>query len=78
MVNNVDKLTYLGNTLYLQANIYEEVKCRITKANSAFGRLGTNVWERRGTSLTTKFKVYQVVVITTFFYACEFWTIPDR
>ena len=51
-------MTYLGNTLYRQANIDEEVKCRITKANSAFGRLETNVWERRGTSLSTKFKVY--------------------
>lgn len=39
VLNNVDKFTYLRNTLSRQADIDDEVKCRISKASSAFGRL---------------------------------------
>ena len=78
VLNDVDKFTYLGSTLSHQANIDEEIKCRISKASSAFGRLRQNVWERRGISLCTKLKVYQAVVITTLLYASVTWTIYSR
>ena len=67
--NDVDKSTYLGSTMFSQANIAEKVKCSISKASRAFGRRQTNVWERRGISLSTKLQVCQAVIITTLLYA---------
>ena len=78
VVNNVDKFTYLGSTLSCQANIDEEVKCSIAKISSAFGRRQTIVWERRGIRLSSKLKVYQVVIINTLLYACEVWTVFSK
>ena len=78
VLNDVEKFTYLGSTVSRHANIDEEVTCRIAKASSVFGRLQSNVWDRRGISLTTKVKVYQAIVITTLLYAGESWTIYKR
>ena len=78
VLNNVEKSPYLGNTISRHINIDEEVTCRIAKASSAFGRLWSNVWDRRGISLTTKMKVYQAVVITMLLFADKSWTIYSR
>ncbi len=40
-----DYFTYLGSTLSREANIDMEVNNRLSKANSAFGRLRMKVWE---------------------------------
>ena len=60
-----------GSTLSREANIDVEVNNRLSKANSAFGRLRKKVWDRRGISQDTKLKVYMVVVLTVLLYACE-------
>ena len=39
VLNDVEKFTYLGNTISRHVNIDEEVTCTIEKASSAFGRL---------------------------------------
>ncbi|XP_078077501.1 LOW QUALITY PROTEIN: uncharacterized protein LOC144499261 [Mustelus asterias] len=74
----VDQFTYLGSTLSQAVTIDTEVNCRIAKASSAFGRLRSTVWERRGISPATKLKVYSAVVLTTLLYACETWTVYRR
>ena len=74
----VEQFTYLGSTLSRAVNIDAEVNNRLAKASSAFGRLRTNVWERRGISITTKLKVFSAVVITTLLFASESWTIYQR
>ena len=78
VLNDVEKSIYLGSTISRHVNIDEEVTCRITKATSVFGRLWSNVWDRRGISLSTKLKVYQAIVITTLLYVSELWTIYSR
>ena len=78
MLDDVEKFTYQGSTVSRYTNIDEEVTCRIAKVSSLFGRLGSNVWDRRGISLTTKLKVYQGIMITTLLYAGESWTIYSR
>ena len=70
-----DSFTYLGSTLSREANIGVEVNNRLSKANSAFGRLTKKVWDRRGISQETKLKVYMAVVITVLLNACESWTV---
>ena len=61
----VDNFTYLGSTLFRRTNIDDEIKNRIAKASSAFGRLWKKVWEKRGISHSTKCEVYKAVVLTT-------------
>ena len=78
VLNYVEKFTYLGSTISRHVNIDKEVICRVAKASSTFGRLWSNVWDRRGISLTTKMKVYQAILITMLLYAGESWTIYSR
>ena len=73
-----DSFTYLESTLSREANIDMEVNNRLSKANSAFGRLRMKVWEWRGISQDTKLKVYMAVVLTVLLYACETWTVYSR
>ena len=73
-----DKFIYLGSTLSRTVTIDEEVTFRIAKASTAFGRLYSNVWNRRGISLQTKLKVYRAVVLPSLLYACETWTVYSR
>ena len=74
----VDKFTYLGSTLSRRINIDDEIKNRIAKASSAFGRLRKKMWERRGISQSTRVKVCKAVVLTTLLYGCEAWTVYRR
>ena len=73
----VDKFTYLGSTLSRNV-IDDEVDARLAKANSSFGRLIKNVWNRRGITLETKIKVYRATVMTTLLYSSETWTVYQR
>jgi len=77
-LQDVDKFTYLGSTLARTATIDDEVTSRIAKASSAYGRLRSNVWERRGIRIDTKLAVYRAVVLTTLLYASETWTVYAR
>ena len=74
----VDKFIYLRSTLSRALHIDDEVTARTAKANVAFGRLRTNVWERNGIRIYTKLKVYMTVVLPTLLYACETCTVYQR
>ena len=71
----VDKFTYLGSTLSRAMHIDDEVTARVANASVAFGKARANVWERNGTKLHTKLKVYKAVVLPTILYAFETWTV---
>ena len=73
-----DYFTYLGRTLSREANIDVEANNRLSKANSAFGRLKKKVWDRRGISEDTKLKVCMAVVLIVLLYACESCTVYSR
>ena len=73
-----NSFTYMGSTLSREANIDVEVNNRLSKANSAFGRLRKKVWDRLGISQETKLNVYMAVVLTILLYACESWTVYSR
>ena len=74
----VDKFTYLGSTLSRTVQMDDEVSSRIAKASASFGRLRSNVWDRKGLNLQTKLKVYKAVVLPSLLYACETWTVYSR
>ena len=73
-----DSFTYPGSALPREANIDVEVSNRLSKANSAFGRLSKKVWDRRAISQDTKLKVYVSVVLTVLLCACESWPVYSR
>ena len=54
------------------------VDIRIAKASASFGRLNSNVWNRRGITVETKLKVYRALVLPTLIYVSEAWTTYKR
>nr|VZI30022.1 unnamed protein product [Spirometra erinaceieuropaei] len=69
---------YLGSTLSRNTKIDDEVANRISKASQAFGRLQSTVWNRHGLQLSTKLKMYKVVILPTLLYGAETWTVYSR
>ena len=55
------------------AQMDEDIKVRISKASSAYGRLQERVWKPHGIKLNTKIKVYRATVLTTLLYGAEAW-----
>ena len=68
----------MGSTFSREANIDVEVNNRLSKANSAFGRLRKKVWDRRGISQFTKLTVYAAAMLTVLLYTCESLTMYIR
>ena len=77
-LSTVEKFVYLGSTLSRSVHIDDETRARNAKASSAFGRLRSSVWGRKGVSLSTKLSVYKAIVLTTLLYASETWTVYQR
>ena len=77
-INSVDRFTYLGSTLSRNGNVDTEIDIQIAKASASFGRLNSNVWNRRGITVETKLKVYRALVLPTLLYASETWTTYRR
>nr|VZH98192.1 unnamed protein product [Spirometra erinaceieuropaei] len=71
----VESFPYLGSTLSRNTKIDDEVANRISKANQAFGRLQSTVWNRHGLQLSTKLKMYKAVILPTLLYGAETWTV---
>ena len=69
---------YLGSVLSNDALVNEDIKARISKASSAYGRLQERVWKPHGIRLNTKIKVYKATVLTTLLYGAETWTCYRR
>ena len=74
-LQDVDKFIFLGSTLPRAVHIDDKVTVITAKASVAFGRLRTNVWERKGITLNTELKVYKAVELPTLLYACKTWTV---
>jgi hypothetical protein len=63
-INNVQlpitkQFKYLGSVLSNDAQMDADIKTRISKASSAYGRLQERVWKPHGIKLNTKIKVGQ-------------------
>ena len=74
----VVKFTYLGSTISNNGTIDAEISRRIQSAASAFGKLRSHLWDKRGIHLKTKIKVYRPIVIPTILYSSETWTLYRR
>nr|VZI37433.1 unnamed protein product [Spirometra erinaceieuropaei] len=74
----VENFPYLGSTLSRNTKIDDEVANRMLKASRAFGRLQSTVRNRHGLQLSTKLKMYKVVVLPTLLYGAETWTVYTK
>lgn len=77
-LKNVNEFRYLGCTISNDAKLDKEIDNRLAKANSAFGRLRTRVWQNRNIKNTTKILLYRAVVLSTLLYGSESWVIYRR
>ena len=77
-LNAVVNFKYLGCTISNDATIDAEIKARIAKATTAFGRLMKRLWANRSIRLNTKIAVYKAAVITSLLYGCESWTLNKK
>ena len=73
VLKSVQQFTYLGCTISSNARIDADIDNRLSKANSAFGRLYKRVWNNKHLKSTTKISVYRAVVLTTLLYGSESW-----
>ena len=69
-----NKFCYLGSTITNKATLDDEIKVRLSKASSAFGKFQQRLWKSHDVSLPTKIMVYKAVVVPTLLYSSETWT----
>jgi hypothetical protein len=50
----------------------KEIRARIGKANTAFGKLD-KIWKSNGCSLKTKLRLHNAIVLSTLLYGAETW-----
>ncbi|BHF75213.1 hypothetical protein SprV_0501830800 [Sparganum proliferum] len=74
----MDNFPYLGSTLSRSTKIDDEVARRNSKARQAFSRLQNTVWNSHGLHLKTKLKMYTTVMLPTFLYGAENWTVYKK
>lgn len=74
-LNRVSHFKYLGSTVSDTNKLDEELKSRMSKASSAFGRLRERVWDNKHLTIKTKAAVYRAIVLSTLLYGVESWTI---
>ena len=65
VLKTVHQFTYLECTITSDTKIDKEMDNRLTKSNSAFGRLSNRVWKNKHLKKGTKISVYRAVVFTT-------------
>ena len=69
---------YLDSHVASDNKIDEEIAYRIQTASKSFGSLQKRLWSQRGITVTTKLKVYRVVVLTALLYSIETMTLHRR
>ena len=69
---------YLGSVLSNDAQMDADIKARISKASSAYGRLQEKLWKPHGIKLNKNIKVYRATVLTTLLHGAETWTCYRR
>ena len=71
----VDSFTYLGAVITRDAEITEEVNCRISNASRAFWSLRKPVFQNPKLSLANRKAIYRAAVLSVLLYGAETWTL---
>ena len=71
----LDRYTCLDSTVSRVVRVDDEVNIGIARASTTFGRLRQNIWERRGTKMSTKLKVYAATILPSLLYTRKTWIV---
>jgi len=71
-VESVEEFCYLGSVISDNGSCDKDIKTRLGKANSVFGRLN-NIWKNKTLSTKIKIRLYESLVMSTLLYAAETW-----
>jgi len=71
-LNSVLEFTYLGRC------IDDEIQRRVDKTSASLGRLCQKLWNNHHVSMRVKGKIYRAIVLATFLYGAEIWTVYRR
>ena len=63
---------YLGSVLSHDSSCDNDIKIRLGKANSNFGRLN-NIWRNKKLNHRIKLRLYDSLILSTLLYAAETW-----
>ena len=70
----MEAFKYLGSTLTKDGKCTSEIRIRIAVATSAMAGL-RQTWRRREIGFITKIRLYRTLVLSTFLYGCESWSL---
>jgi len=68
----VEEFCYLGSVLSSDSSCDKEIRTRIGKANTTFGRLN-NIWRDKKLNIKIKSRLYETLVLSTVQYGAETW-----
>ena len=71
-METVNEFCYLGSVISDNSSCDKEIKTRLAKANSIFGRLN-NIWKSKTLSCNIKVRLYESLVPSTLLYAADTW-----
>jgi hypothetical protein len=71
-IENVEEFCYLGSVISRDGSCDKEIRTRMAKANTTFGRL-TNIWKSKRLNLHVKIRLYESLVLSTLQYGAETW-----
>ena len=70
-LKNIDSFKYVESTISNDVYLDKEIAYGISKASQALGGTRTRVLNQHNICLSSKLKVYSVVVLTSLIYGCE-------
>jgi hypothetical protein len=71
-VEEVGEFCYLGSVIAGDGSCDKDIRTRLGKANSTFGRL-TNIWKNKSLSINIKCRLYEALVMSVLLYGAETW-----
>ena len=71
-IEEVTEFCYLGSVLSHDSSCDKDIKTRLGKANSNFGRLHS-IWRSKTLSIKIKVRLYESLILSTLLYAAETW-----
>ena len=72
-LEEVENFKYLGAVIYNEGS-KPEILSRIVQTTEALSRLKI-IWKDKNISLASKVKLMRTLILSTFLYACESWTL---
>ena len=70
----VEEFCYLGSVISRDGSCDKDIRTRLGKANTTFGRL-SNLWKNKKLNLQVKVRLYESLVLSTLQYGSETWSM---